>query len=250
MNNIEEKEIHASGYTFYLREFVDIEDNTVELTIVSKRKQPYPCVRIELDTRPSKTNAYLQSVQYYGSCSINQKELERHSGTILMIQIALKYAIEKYTYIKRFHLQDETFIDIPSKPLITARRLLNGQRGWYEEHLHAKPGTEPLTKILHFLRKPDTNARVKALLPPESVESKWWTPNHIHLIADQVKQGLFLHLIGSPWIISAKTIQSYEVSYTESPITLQKGGYYRRRMNTILSNSHKSYVYRHGVAPP
>jgi hypothetical protein len=41
MNNIEEKEIHASGYTFYLREFVDIEDNTVELTIVSKRKQLY-----------------------------------------------------------------------------------------------------------------------------------------------------------------------------------------------------------------
>jgi hypothetical protein len=117
---------------------------------------------------------------------------------------------------------------------------LNGQPGWYEEYLHAIPATEPLKKTIRYLRKPETIARVKSLLPPESTYVKWWSPDHIYSIAEQVKQGLFSHLIGSPWVISKKTIQAYDVAYTESSIAPQQLGGFRRRLNTTLSSNYSN----------
>lgn len=239
-----EKELYADGYTFYLNETIDPDDHTIELTLLSKSKQNqlFPCVKIELDTRPSRKDAYLQSVQYDATCSINAKQLEKHSGTILMIKVALAYLCTNYTHIQRVHLQDETFIDIPRKPLITPRRLLNGRLGWYEEYLGAIPEHEPFEKKLAFLRKPDTIARVQSLLPPEASDPKWWGADETASIATKVKPGLFQHLIGSAWVIPKATIEAYGISYTESPVSRQQGGSYRRRLRTMVPTKNRNYI--------
>ena len=242
-----EKELHSSGYTFYLKETIDPEDNTIELTFLSKTKrhQLFPCVKIELDTDRSCKDAYLQSVQYNASCSINSKPLEKHSGTIVMIQVALLYTCDTYPYIERVHLQDETFIDIPGKPLITPRRLLNGKLGWYEEYLGAIPRDRPLKKKIEFLRKSDTMSLVQSLLPPEANDPKWWGADATESIATKVKPGLFPYLIGSAWVIPKATLKAYNVSYTETLVPKQHGGAYRRRLCTMIATRQRNYINPH-----
>jgi hypothetical protein len=244
LNKMHQNLIHVKGYTFFITDETD-EDGYVEILVLSLKRQPYPCVRIELDINPKKIEGYLQSVNYYTSCSIKEKELEKQSGTITMIQTALTYMLTKYPHIKMVNLQDETFIDIPTKPLITPRRLLKGQMGWYEEYLNAIPVLEVLKAKLKLLRKPETQAKLQALLPPESNDNKWWIPANIIPIAEKLQQGLFHYLIGTLWVISASTIRDYNIELDMEPVSSQKGGAYRKRIKNIFAKRPTKTLGRH-----
>jgi hypothetical protein len=155
--------IHVKDYTFFLTDEIN-EDGDVDIQFLSLKKQPYPCLRIELNTNKKNKEAYLQSVNFYTSCSIKEKQLDKQSGTITMIQTALTYMKKTYSHVKKVHIKDETFINIPGKPLITSRRLLKGQMGWYEEYLGATPLLEILSSKLNMLRKPETQEKLQALI--------------------------------------------------------------------------------------
>lgn len=231
------------GYTFFLTDRVDEEGN-VKIMFLSLQKQPYPCVLIELNKNKRKTEGYLQSVNFYTSCSIKEKELEKQSGTITMIQTALTYMLNQYPHIKKVQLQDETFIDIPTKPLITPRRLLKGQLGWYEEYLGAYPLLDILKEKLKYLRKPETQAKLQTLLPSNSSDNKWWIPTNIIPIAEQLQERLFHYLIGTMWVISASTIRNYNIEYIMEPVSSQKAGSYQKRMKQIFAKRPKETLSR------
>jgi hypothetical protein len=220
--------------TFFLTDEIN-EDGDVDIQFLSLKKQPYPCVRIELNTNKKNKEAYLQSVNFYTSCSIKEKQLEKQSGTITMIQTALTYMKKTYSHVKKIHIQDETFINIPGKPLITSRRLLKGQKGWYEEYLGATPLLEILKSKLNMLRKPETQEKLQALLPPEASDNKWWIPTNTMNVAEKLQEHLFHYLIGTMWIISADTIDNYNIEFVLEPVSSQQGGTYRKRIQKILA---------------
>lgn len=66
-------------------------------------KQPYPCVKIDVSKNPSETVAELQ-------LTIKDKELPKHIGTIIMIQSALIYVMNRFKHIQTIELQDETWM--------------------------------------------------------------------------------------------------------------------------------------------
>jgi hypothetical protein len=158
-----------------------------------------------------------------------------------MIQSAMMYVIEKYSHIKTIEIQDETFINIPSKPLITARRLLTGRKGWYEDYFGATPKTPFLAEILRYLRLPSIQEKVKSLLPPEASQNQWWIPNHIKEIADSIREGLFSYLIGSMWVISKETINHYDIKN----YNVQEGGghFNKKKIQRIWSRAFQRSGY-------
>jgi hypothetical protein len=240
--------VEAEGYTFYVKEERIDDDETIVIDFLSLKKQPYPCVRIYIEGDFKDTNASLHSINYYKSCSIKEKELEKHYGTIALIKTALTYMIVKYPHIKTTTLQDETFIDIPKKPLITTRRLVKGQPGWYEEYLNAKPNSKLLIKKLKLLRKQSVQEKLLTLLPPESNDNKWWVPENIKPVVDKIEMDLFKFLIGSPWIIDTETIKNYNIKLTITPDVSQKGGgKYYKKLKTVIKYGTSGYVNRHMI---
>lgn len=187
----------------HLTDRVDEEGN-VKIMFLSLQRQ---CISIEL----TNTEGYLQCDT---SCSIT------------MIQTALTYMLNQYPHIKKVHLQDETF---PTEPLITPRRLLKGQLGWYEEYLGAYPLLDILKEKLKHLRKPETQAKLQTLLP-----SNWWIPTNIIPIAEQLQENLFHYLIGTMWVISASTIRNYNI----------EPGSYQKRMKHIFAKRPKETLSR------
>jgi len=216
-------QLHVKGNTFFLTDEVD-EDGNVKIRFISLQNS---CVLIELNKNKRKTEGYLQSVNFYTSCSIKEKELEKQSGTITMIQTDLTYMLNKYSHIKKVHLQDETF---PTKPLITPRRLLKGQLGWYEEYLGAYPLLDILKEKLKLLRKPETQAKLLTLLPPQSSDNKWWISENIIPIAEQLQERLFHYIIGTMWVISASTIRNYNIEFE-----MEQAGSYQKSMKQIFA---------------
>jgi hypothetical protein len=246
--------IQSGGYTYYVVEapmydydddFNPIETDTIEMECLSFKKQPYPCVRISLSKK--EPIATLHLVNYYKSCSVKEKKLEKHSGTIHMIQTILSHTINTYPHITFVELQDETFIHVPKKPLITARRLLLGQKGWYEEYLGALPAKKELQYTLNYLRLPSTQENIHTFLPPDAQNKLWWFPEHIKYVADKINNKLFPYLIGSLWMISADTIREYGITMQISPATPKQSGGFQRKLQRIYRTAPIHHVSSHRV---
>jgi len=224
-------------YVFYLKEISD-EDGTI-IKIVSKIKQPFPCVSLSIPLYPN-TIADLYALNYYQTCSINEKSLDKKNGTIIMIQIALHYAKTKYKYIKEFQLQDETHIDISAleKPLITSRRLLQGRLGWYEEYLNAKP-IQNTVKLINYLHKESVRKTIDVLLPPESSNPLWWTPSNIVKITKQFEiDRITPYIFGTTWSIPVEEIPNIKYTIDET----QDGG---SHIDKLMKKGRHYYVNRH-----
>jgi len=236
-------------YVFYLKEY-DYDDMNV-ITIVSKVKQPFPCVQLFIPNYPD-SSASIQSLNYYQTCSVNEKLLDKKNGTVIMIQIALHYAKMKYPYIKEFQLQDETHIDISAmeKPLITSRRLLEGRLGWYEEYLNAIPiqGTKLLIK---YIRDVKIQSYIKGLLSSESSNPLWWTPSNIIKITSILNKELperYKHtlninreIFGTTWSIPVEEIPNIKYTIDET----QDGG---SHIDKLMKKGRRYYVNRHLMA--
>ena len=255
--------IESHGYTFYVEESPLYDETSGEICIefLSLKKQPYPCVRIIVSKNPKKTSAELQSLNYYASCSIKEKMLENHEGTIQMIKTALAYMLTRYPHVAQVGIQDETFINIPTKPLITSRRLLLGQQGWYEEYLGAYPSAK-IETTLEFLRQPKTQTQLHEILLkfPEAQDTlggnqTWWSPKNLKRVADELDRTLFQRLLGTTWTLSSKTIKGWNalgnrggggvdcVDYDTAPNLVKQS----RRLKNILRNARTGYVNGHQI---
>ena len=250
--------IESHGYTFYVEESPLYDETSGEICIefLSLKKQPYPCVRIIVSKNPKKTSAELQSLNYYASCSIKEKMLENHEGTIQMIKTALAYMLTRYPHVAQVGIQDETFINIPTKPLITSRRLLLGQQGWYEEYLGAHPSAR-IETTLEFLRQPKTQTQLHEILLkfPDAQDKTWWSPKNLKRVADELDRTLFQRLLGTTWTLSSKTIKGWNalgnrggggvdcVDYDTAPNLVKQS----RRLKNILRNARTGYVNGHQI---
>jgi len=255
--------IESYGYSFYVEESPLYDETNGEMCIefLSLKKQPYPCVRIIVSKNPKEPIAELQALNYYASCSIKEKMLENHEGTIVMVKTALAYMLSQFPHVTQVELQDETFIDLPTKPFITSRRLLLGQQGWYEEHLGAHPSAKT-AKTLDYLRQHMTQVKLRAIL--ETFEDaphdnkRWWSAQNLKCVTDKFNPALFQRLLGTTWTISKETIQNWNVFFE---IKLHGGGtggtsgtggmndieIQSRRLKNIIRKARIGYVNGHQV---
>jgi len=142
--------------------------------------------------------AYLLISIYEGVANIN----DYTNGHILLMQIALSYVSQKHPSIMEYEIQDDTFVNVPGYPLITARRLLQGEKGWYEEHFGAIP-TYRTIRLLDWLRDP-----VRALLIPEK-EKIWWSASNVMKVCSLI--GCPYSVIGTTWCIQKNSIIEKEM---------------------------------------
>jgi len=142
--------------------------------------------------------AYLLISIYEGVANIN----DYTNGHILLMQIALSYVSQKHPTIIDYEIQDDTFVNVPGYPLITARRLLQGEKGWYEEHFGAIP-TQRTILLLDWLRDPEHR-----LLFPKEKENSWWSPSNVMKVCSLI--GCPYSVIGTTWCIHKKSIIEFE----------------------------------------
>lgn len=199
--------IQSGGYTFALV-VTTIPKFEKKYKFVSLIKQPFPCISIAVSADGS---AVLEALNFYKSCSIKEKSLESGLGTIYMLKVALAYVLAKHKKLKEVELQDETFVNIPEKPLISGRRIIMGQLGWYEEHLKAVP-TGRTRFLVKFFRDPESRRTIQDKIPIHEGRS-WWTATNVMKLCELIKcPG---GIIGSTWKIDRATINGYNIEFSE-----------------------------------
>lgn len=239
--------IKSEPYAFDVIIDQDDDDKLSVLTCVSRQKQPFPCVQILIPFRETNdVRAELRMLNYYASCSVNQKSLEKGGGTVHMVKTALLYMIDTYPYIRYVDVEDNTFIDVPrntEKPLITPRRLIQGKQGWYEEHLKAVPDGHTANLKTYFQKK-QIREKIDALLGNDSENPLWWTPTQIKNVMNQLPlvKGIG-DLTASNWVIHSNVIQDYR---SRMPYQIDQTGGSQTRVRHLLKKG-RSYkvVYHH-----
>lgn len=117
-------------------------------------------------------------------------------GTIFMLKSALKYTINNYPHIKYFTVTDKTI------PEITARRLLEGSKGWYEEHFNAIPSVKT-KRVIDIIKK----CRVRI---DELIGNSEWNPNNIIRICNKIDGAILAkNIFRTVWIIDRESIKKY-----------------------------------------
>lgn len=206
------KFIVSDGYAFA----VDIDETTESriYTFVALEKQPYPCVQVSVFGNVGN----IDMLNYYANCSLSQKLLEKGSGSIHMLKVALTFVSRRNPSVKRYDIQDEAFINIPERPLITARRLILGEKGWYEEHFDARPTSET-EQLLLYLRDPAIREGFQDRIP--DVDRTWWSPNNTMALCRAIKCPK--PVIGTTWYVPRAVIQNFGITYEEKE-TIDGGG--------------------------
>lgn len=211
------KTIISGNYSFSVD--IDIEYDIYTYRFIAMSKHPYPCVQI---TVYDNMIGNIDMLNYYANCSYSKKLLEKGSGSIYMLKTALTYVADRHPDVKQYDLQDETYMELPGKPLITARRLLMGEKGWYEEYLDAIP-TQKTKYIIQYLRDSKNRMLYQNKIP--DVEKTWWTPKNTMQICYSIKcPG---SVLGTTWYIPKDIIDSYGINYIIQDSI--NGGYKKQR---------------------
>lgn len=188
--------------------------------VVSRRGA---CLHIIVDK--DKKYATLQNIVYRASCDL-KNSLQPHQGTILMLQGALKYLCKRYRSLEFVRLNDKSVVSIGNIH-ITAKRLLQGRKGWYEEWLQAVPDMSDLSTrtLIHRLQHPDVQHEIQKYLPI-TTQKRWGTTDDIVDVAPKIIGTLRKSIIGTAWKIHRTDMLSYPVTVRKHDTDLHKGGYW------------------------
>lgn len=201
-NTLHTIEIKVDKYIFTCLEDEDLTNYTYYFT---SKNTAEPCIVIYVPKDKS-SKAHIEKLFYDKGCSYSEHELEEKSGTIIMLKTALSYIIDKFKSIRTFTLTDIT----TKKGLwITPRRLLLGNKGWYEEYFKAVP-TPETKRIIDIIN--NNRVLLDTLLPKNNYA--WWTDMNILKCTMKVdKNYLTNNILKTSWLIHKKEIESYYIPY-------------------------------------
>lgn len=177
------------------------------------------CISIDIPKIESKI-AYLNIVNYRSTCA---KNFQRNKGTKHMIKTAFTYVLNNYKNIDAIKLKDTTIINGDINPsiinpfYITTRRLLMGQKGWYEENFSAIP-IENTIEIISFLR--ERRPEFEDIIP-QNMPNDWWTYENTKIlikkiilkIKKDVPMNLWELLSNTDWIVEKNIIKNFKIYY-------------------------------------
>jgi hypothetical protein len=150
-----------------------------------------------------------------------------------MLQAALKYVCDKYQHVRFITLTDKTSVP-NSKIHITAKRLLQGRPGWYQEYLQAVP-TDGTIKLLQLLSKKEARAKIAEYLPVTS-QISWGIEREIEEMAQRILPMNSEMIVGTSWRISRDHVLAYPIVYNKT--SSGGGGGSRRSIHNV--RTHKS----------
>lgn len=141
-----------------------------------------------------------------------------------MMKTALQVVYNNYPYITRFTLEDETHynnIEL-NKPHITAKRLLIGTPGWYQQHFGAEPEKTTVELIEYIkIKRIEINNVIRKITPQNSGE-EWWTTENILKLINNIRPDIVNNMLynistrifGTEWFIRRNTIGLYNMKYS------------------------------------
>ena len=194
-----------------------IEDtgNYIEIYIGQSKNRIKSCIHISV--KKNNPVAILQRVDYDSKCELNNR-LQSGIGTYIMVKTALKFVIDKYRYIQSFELCDKTQTK-QSNINITAKRLLLGKPGWYEQHFGAIIINEGIRTDYLIATKQKLNLTDENKTKIQ--EKTWGTDEDFDEMATELNLSIDL-FIGTSWKIDKNAIIQYDINYEIRKI--QKGG--------------------------
>jgi hypothetical protein len=160
-----------------------------------------------------------------------------------MLKTALQYVYDIYPYVKSYELQDETHFNDSTigNPHITARRLLYGKPGWYQEYFGAEP-INSTVKLVEYIQKnrKSIDKLIKKYKPTDE-GNEWFITQNILKITDEIPQeknkknssifSVSRNIFGTTWKITRETIGNYNIGYNV--------------MNNNIGELHNNYYKNH-----
>lgn len=132
-------QIRTTNYIFDAAEERDDDFQCVNIYIGHPEKYTKACVFITIEDNSD--TAILQNAMYQVTCAKT------------MLQCSIKYVFDTYLSVQSISINDKSMVPT------TAKRLLQGRMGWYQEALHAIP--DPSHKQTMFLMKELQSTSVK-----------------------------------------------------------------------------------------
>lgn len=231
--------LSEDAYDFNILTEIIEEMDTIEYYIESSHKQHPICISISIIKNKQ---ALLETVNYSSSCDL-KGSLKNNTGTILMIMGLLKYVFNKHRDVFTISLNDKTMV--PKKSiLISAKRLLQGRPGWYQEYLGAIPDPSNIQtgQIIEALKQPTVQQRIQKNLPI-TTQRDWGKTAEIISMFEKITPLKGTSILCTSWWIHRSTIESYPISINVSnkggslknkSINVSKDYFHRRlRNNTI-----------------
>lgn len=207
--------LRSTNHVFW----VDMDDtswaDSVHIQIGNPRGSPRPCVIISAFER----EIVLQDLFYFSTCS-SDRALDRKTGTIEMVQAALKATVVRFPRRLKVSLTDKSYF--PSRTLgnipIPEAKVLAGGPTWYQEHFGAIPTSTTSRKLQRYLIAREWPlSRLTGRTEDESTTISQYmrtsqgrlTEAEIHGVRS--KLGLEA-LTGCEWEIPIQTVLSYDLS--------------------------------------
>lgn len=203
------------------------------------------CVKISVPRNKRYRTGNIDVLYYNKECSISKIKLKEKEGTIEMLKTALQYIYDTYPYITKLTIQDETHYNdsLQNKPHITAKRLLLGRPGWYQEYFGAEPEKKTLELINHIATKRSEIDNTISKIKPNKSGDEWWSTENILNIINNLQKSILRKRIyniaekifGTIWFIPRNTIEKYNMHY--SVLTVESFD--------VSTNYYKNYVNIH-----
>lgn len=202
-------QIRTMNYIFDAAEERDDDFQCINIYIGHPEKYMKACVFITIEDNSD--TAILQNAMYQVTCA-KSNNLQPGEGTKTMLQCAIKYVFDTYLSVESISINDKSMVP-NGKIHVTAKRLLQGRMGWYQDALHAIP--DPNHKQTMFLMKELQSASVKKRIAENldiTSQKNWGTHQDIEDMAKIILPRSAKYLVGTLWSVPRHTCEcKYEI---------------------------------------
>jgi hypothetical protein len=221
----------SSSYVFDVVEERDEEFDSIELYIGNSSRFTKACVFMYID--PKTHTAVLQSAIYHATCSTNTS-LASKTGTALMLQCAVNYVFDTYKHLKYIDLNDKSMV--PNGNIhVTAKRLLQGRQGWYQEVL----GAIPVANTIPLMQELKQSAAKIQEYEHITTKKEWGTQAEIEQLAAIIVPKFKESIVGTAWRIPRR-----DYGITVKKIDAKKGGTIQKASLKTKISEHTGKMFR------
>ena len=230
--------ITSEGHIFNV-----IDEFETRIRIQSNNKS-LSCIQILIYKEDN--SAILEEVSYHNSCSKKEGGLPTKDGTKHMCQTILKYLVDTYPFIVKVDINDKTAYNITKDKLsfITARYLLQGKQGLYQQYLNAKPTPETVN-LINIIEEQREN--LNKIIHKFKSNDYWTSENIIKLINyiynekipnyNKKRNVIKQKIISNYWFVEKETIEQYNIHYSKMRISNFAGGFkYNDNFSVYINN--------------
>ena len=231
----------SMSHMFHILTDYDEETEITDIYIGDPTQYSKACVFMQVDDSDL---AILQSAAYRPGCALDGN-MKSGTATVLMLQGSLKYLFTNYPHVKSIEINDKTMVP-DGKIYITAKRLLQGRKGWYEEHLQADAygATILLMKELH---KSVVLAKI-AEYDSVTKSRSWGVQRDIEELAPKISPKLGANVLGTSWRVRKDVALNYQVSiHTYASSTTHGGVVPRQRSIRQSIKRARAKVFKHSL---